>query len=228
MNLKNNILDEINLLLEKPISESPDDAAEATLAVTNLFGRTYGPHSPQAKMLETMQKQAQGRRSHVSFESKLLMRQLHGFLRTLQVDVEEGRIVNVVSEAQGEVLGDLLVSARKALDDGYKDVAAVLACASLEDTLKRCATDRGLNVQNKTMSTVVNTLRNKGVIPRTQKALLSEFVKIRNRAFHAQWDEIDVREVEDIARFTEEFLAKQFLSPLAADSSTDSTVEVEE
>ncbi len=29
---------------------------------------------------------------------------------------------------------------------------------------------------------------------------------------------IDVRDVKDIARFTEEFLAKQFSSPLAADS----------
>ncbi len=37
---------------------------------------------------------------------------------------------------------------------------------------------------------------------------------------------IDVRDVKDIARFTEEFLAKQFSSPLAADSPADPPAEV--
>ena len=36
---------------------------------------------------------------------------------------------------------------------------------------------------------------------------------------------IDVRDIKDIARFTEEFLAKQFLSLLAADSSVDAPAD---
>ena len=36
---------------------------------------------------------------------------------------------------------------------------------------------------------------------------------------------IDVRDAKDITRFTEEFLAKQFSSPLAADSPADPPAE---
>ena len=227
MNLEDKILNRIDELLDKdPHEASLADASEISLVVTNIFETIYGPRSPQLDMMEAARKHAFDRGEAEFYKVQLFVQSLQGYLRELKAAISEGRIVNLLSEAQGEVLGDLLVSARKALDEGHKDVAAVLVCASLEDTLKRCATDRGLNVRDKTMSTVVNALKTRGVIRGTQKALLSEFVKIRNSAFHAEWDEIDVRDVEDIARFTEEFLAKQFLSPLAADSSTDSTVEV--
>lgn len=80
----------------------------------------------------------------------------------------------------------------------------------LEDSLKRCANDRGLNVQEKNMSEVVNALKAEGVIRRNQGALLSAFVRLRNDAFHARWAAIDTTGVTSIIAFTEEFLAKQF------------------
>ena len=185
----------------------------------------YGPHSPQLDQVETLRKQTYEGSWHELAKTSIFVQGLYGYLSALKSDIEQGRIVSVQSEARGEVLGDLLVSARKALDEGQKNVAAVLACAALEDTLKRYGSDRGLNVQDKTMPTVVNALRTAGVIRGNQKALLSEFVKTRNSAFHAQWDEIDVCDVEDIARFTEHFLANEFSSPIAADSPADPPVE---
>ena len=73
---------------------------------------------------------------------------MRGFLRNSVSDIRGGR-VNIQSQIRGEILGDFLSLAHETLNTGQKDVAAVLACAALEDTLKRCAIDRGLNVEDK-------------------------------------------------------------------------------
>lgn len=135
---------------------------------------------------------------------------MHGYLRELKENIRAGLIVNIQSEVRGEALGDFLSLARESLDTEQKDVAAVLVCAALEDALKRCANDRGLNVQDKNMNEVVNALKAEGVIRRNEGALLSAFVRLRNDAFHARWAAIDTTGVTSIIAFTEEFLAKQF------------------
>ena len=230
MNLKDNILNRIDELIQKdPERVSLEEAGEISLAVTSIFETIYGPRSPQLELVERVRKQIYDgktvQRGDEFYNARLFARNLNGFLRNLASDIRGGRIANIQSEARGEVLGDFLVLAREVLDAGQKDVASVLACAALEDTLKRCASDRGLDVQDKTMPSVVNALKTVGVIHGTQSALLSAFVKIRNSAFHARWDEIDVRDVKDIARFTEEFLAKQFSASLTADSSEDTSAD---
>lgn len=55
-------------------------------------------------------------------------------------DFEGGYVFNVELTVSGEVFGDFVSLARTALTEGHKDVAAVLACAALEDALKRYAT----------------------------------------------------------------------------------------
>ena len=216
MNLEDKILDRINQVLKQ------GQLAELYMTVTNMFERIYGPHSPQLRLVETLQKQVYDG-SESDFSKTLeFSGHLRGCLRTLASEIRNGLIVNIQSEARGEVFGDFLVSAREALNEEQKDVAAVLACAALEDTLKRCASDRGLNVQEKNMNEVVNALKTEGVIRKNEGALLSAFVKLRNDAFHARWAEIDTTGVTSIIAFTEEFLAKQFAAPTPADSPADS------
>lgn len=208
MNLEDKILNRIDRLLEKGLDKlsysdgvSYDDAAEISLAATDIFTTIYGTGSPQLDMV----KEAQDREDTVA-----TAHHMHGYLREIKETITDGLIVNIQSEARGEALGDFLVLARESLDAEQKDVAAVLACAALEDALKRCATNRGLDVQDKNMSEVVNALKVEGVIRRNQAALLNAFVKLRNDAFHARWDAIDTTGVTSIIAYTEEFLAKQF------------------
>ena len=208
MNLEDRILNRIDRLLEKGLDRhtytdgvSHVDVAEISLAATDIFSTIYGASSPQVDMV----KEAQDERDTVATAHRM-----HGYLHELKEAIRAGLIVNIQSEARGEALGDFLVLAREALDAEQKNVAAVLGCAALEDALKRCANDRGLNVQDKNMNDVVNALKAEGVIRRNQGALLSAFVKLRNDAFHAKWDAIDNADVKSIIAFTEEFLAKQF------------------
>ena len=222
------MLNRIDQLLEKEsIFMSDIHAGELYVTVTNMFEKIYGPHSPQLKLLETIREQVyEGQtRNYNKYESsrmQVFTDRLHGCLSALKSDIEEGLIVNIRSEARGEVFGDFLVLAREALDAGQKDVAAVLACAALEDVLKRYASDQGLDVHEKNMSEVVNALKSKGVVRGPQGALLSGFVKIRNKTFHAQWTAINTADVSSIIAFTETFLVKQFSSSIATDSPSDS------
>ena len=223
MNLKDKLLNRIDELLDKdPHEASLADASEISLVVTNIFETIYGPRSPQLDMMEAARKHAFDRGEAEFYKVQLFVQSLQGYLRELKAAISEGRIVNIQSEAQGEVLGDFLVLARKALDEEEKDVAAVLACAALEDALKRYARDQGLNVQDKNMQTVVKALKSKGVIPSLQGKLLDGYVQIRNKTFHAQWEEIDAAAVNSIIGFTEIFLVQHFSALTVADSSADS------
>ena len=178
------------------------DAAEISLAATDIFTTIYGTGSPQLGMVKEAQEQ--GGYCHYG------VHHMHGYLREIRETITDGLIVDIQSEARGEALGDFLILARESLDAEQKDVAAVLACAALEDALKRCANARGLNVQEKNMNEVVNALKTEGVIRKNEGALLSAFVKLRNDALHARWAAIDTTGVTSIIAFTEEFLAKQF------------------
>ena len=208
MNIEDNILNRIERLLEKGLDKrtSSDyvpyaDTAEVSLAATDIFTTIYGASSPQLDMVKAAQEKGR---------NLATVQILCGYLRELREVIADGLIVNIQSEARGEALGDFLVLARESLDAEQKDVAAVLACAALEDALKRCANDRGLNVQDKNMNEVVNALKAEGVLRKNEGALLSAFVKLRNDAFHARWAAIDTTSVTSIIAFTEEFLAKQF------------------
>ena len=219
MNLEDKILDRINQVLKQ------GQLAELYMTVTNMFERIYGPHSPQLRLVETLQKQVyDGSESNFS-KTLEFSGHLRGCLRTLASEIRDGLIVNIQSEARGAVFGDFLVSAREALDEEQKDFAAVLACAALEDVLKRCASDRGLEVQGKNMQTVVNALKSKGIINSSQGKVLDGYVQVRNDTFHARWDAIDVASVKGIIGYTQGFLAEQSASPIPADSPADTPAE---
>ena len=211
MDLKDNMLQRIDELLEEPRpSELREKVTEIALATVNMIATLYGPQSAQLNFLKTIEKQIPDEGWQSDWNVGVLINHLHGCLRTLKADILEGRIVDLQSEAQREVLGDFIALARKALIEEQKDVAAVLACAALEDALKRCANDHNLDVDDKDMSDVVNALKSAGVIRGPQGSLLKGFVQLRNKTFHAQWEALDVPDIKSILAFTEEFLVKQF------------------
>lgn len=121
-----------------------------------------------------------------------------------------GYVFNVDLRVSGEVFGDFVRLAKQALEEGHKDVAAVLACAALEDALKRYATACGLSVDDSEMSQVIGALKTKGLVQGAQKTLLDAMPKIRNKAMHAEWDKFSEAEVGGVIGFVEQFLLKHF------------------
>jgi hypothetical protein len=135
---------------------------------------------------------------------------LKGIFLGASADYRGGYLFHIETTISGELLGDFVSMARLALAEGYKDVAAVLACAALEDTLKRYACLNELNVDDKALQEVVSALKSKGLVSGAQKSLLDVMPKIRDFAMHANWDKIQSADVQSVIGFVEQFLLTKF------------------
>jgi hypothetical protein len=125
-------------------------------------------------------------------------------------DYSRGFALDLKTAISGEIFQDFVELAKRALAEGNKDVAAVLACSALEDTLKRYAKNQGLAVDDKDMTDVVAALKSQGLVSGAQKTLLSTMPKIRNYAMHANWDKITEPDVNSVIGFVEQFLITYF------------------
>ena len=143
---------------------------------------------------------------------RVTMHTLVGIFRSAKEDFDGGYVFNVDLRISGEVFGDFIVLAKHALAEGQKDVAAVLASAALEDALKRYAIANKLNVDDGSMTEVINALKAQGLVSGAQKSLLDAMPKVRNDAMHAKWQKISEPEVNSVIGFVEQFLLTKFHS----------------
>jgi hypothetical protein len=171
-------------------------------SVQSLLRAAFGESSEQYKNFSTASEKCRSTGGDV--------RALFHIFTSAKEDFEGGYVFNVELRVSGEVFGDFVVLAQKSLDEGHKDVAAVLACAALEDALKRFAAIKGIDTENKTMTEVVNALKSGGHVAGAQKTLLDRMPTIRNYALHANWDKISEPDVGSVIGFVEQFLLKNF------------------
>jgi hypothetical protein len=169
----------------------------------NLLQITFGVESAHYSQL----KQILDSKENSYF---LIARKAVGIFMGAKTDYEKDCYLSVERTVSGEVFGDFIAAAKKALSEGNKDVAAVLACAALEDALKRFANASGLNVDGKDMSEVISALKSKGLVGGAQKSILETMPKTRNSAMHADWQKISALEVGGVIGFTEQFLLQNF------------------
>lgn len=168
----------------------------------DLLRAAFGDVSPQhVNFVEALK----GRKT--SFEKLDMLRNI--FISAKEA-FEGGYVFNVELTVSGELFGDFVAMAKHALSEGHKDVAAVLACAALEDTLKRYALVNGLTVDGNSMQDTVSALKSKGLVTGAQKSLLDAMPKIRDYAMHANWDKIDAPAVNSVIAYVESFLLMKF------------------
>lgn len=117
----------------------------------SLIAAVFGAPSPHLKNFDSLYETCDGQDYEV--------RALHAVFRSAKDDFEGGYVFNVELRVSGEVFGDFVALARQSLSEGHKDVAAVLACAALEDVLKRYASLHQLDTTDKGMSEVINALK---------------------------------------------------------------------
>ncbi len=135
---------------------------------------------------------------------------MFGIFQSAKEDFEAGFAGNLDLRISGEVFGDFVALAKQSLAEGHNDVAAVLACAALEDALKRFAAANGQETNQKTMTEVVNSLKGSGLVVGAQKSILESMIRIRNSALHADWDKISEAEVGGVIGYVEQFLLEKF------------------
>lgn len=168
----------------------------------NLILAVFGEHSPHYKNFLTVYSKCGGEESKVN--------SLNAIFLSAKEDFDGGYVFDVDLRVSGEVFGDFVSLARQCLAEGNKDVAAVLACAALEDALKRYANANDINASDKTMQEVVSALKSAGLVAGAQKTLLDAMPRVRNLAMHANWEKISEPDVNSVIGFVEQFLLSNF------------------
>jgi len=211
-NLSQRIDELLNL---KAGSENSDDVVgELYLASVTIATQLYGARSPQVEAIKQLKLDVESLdwKSFTYIQrTTILVKQLQGTLRAILSDIRDGRLGSLRLEYQGQVFAEFVNAAKAALSEGAKDVAAVLACAALEDALKRFAEANGLDVEEEDMSKVVNALKSAGLVPKQQGALLKGMVPLRNKVFHAEWSKVDEAGIRSVIGFVKQFLLTKFV-----------------
>ena len=171
----------------------------------NLIRAVYGFNSPHYKNFEALFQSG----SMIN-QSETGTKAVYGFFQSAKNDFEGGYVFDVEKQVSGEVVGDFVSMAKLALREGIKDVAAVLACAALEDALKRYATLSGLTIDGKSMQEVINALKSKGLIEGPMKSLLGSMPEFRNSVMHADWGKVTPENTGAAIGFVEQFLLTKF------------------
>jgi hypothetical protein len=136
-----------------------------------------------------------------------------GALASLKREIELGLTGSLRHQVTGEVLTDLIQLSRAALEqqgDGAKNVAAVLAAAAFEDTVRRMGTSLAGVVGKDDLSDVLKKLKDAGVIQAPQVSIAQSYLNFRNHALHADWEKIGRESIHSVLGFAEQLLLKHF------------------
>jgi len=209
---KEDLLKRINELLSLKWQgeQSYDILGEVYSGTIAIATQLWGTNSSQIAAVNQLRSDMQASNWASPAKAHNLVLQCHGALKSFASDIEAGRLGTLRLEYQGQVFADILNTAKAAIAGNAKDVAAVLSAAALEDTLKRYAEAKGLDVEDKDLTTVVNALKSSGLLSAPQSALLKGMVPFRNKALHAEWAKIEAAEVSGVIAFVEEFLIRKF------------------
>jgi len=138
--------------------------------------------------------------------------ELAGILKGIRSDVNGGMVDDLRLLVRAEVFADFLEMAEYLLNQGYKDPAAVLLGAVLEDSLRTLANRGGIAVNSSqgkplTIEPLNVAIAKKGMYnPLVQKQITS-WANLRNDAAHGHFEKYDKDQVGQMLMFVQKFCA---------------------
>lgn len=218
------------MTVQDKIIERLDKAISAGSAVINSpgFNRTYadeglyfafkahglaclvdvlGANHSYTKSFEKMFVEA-GRRSEAEGGKRLL--------QTVREDFQAGYLHSVKELINAEVFSDFVEMAEYLLADGYKDPAAVLGGAVLEEHLRKLCEKNGISLtfldnkgdtRQKKASALNDDLAKAGVYTKVQQKNVTGWQGIRNEAAHGNFSAYNSEEVRLMLSGITAFLA---------------------
>jgi hypothetical protein len=131
-----------------------------------------------------------------------------GILNGLLEDVINGHLVSISNLVTAEVFTDFLDMAQHLIDKGYKDPAASLCGAVLEDGLRRLARNSNIKVRDKDDLSALNSkCAQGGLYNRLTQKKIQVWIDVRNSADHGKFSEYTADDVKSMLRGVSEFLA---------------------
>lgn len=219
MNDTQRILARLNQLLSTRWQSYIDSESQANAVHERLQGTltlltlAYGAGSHQVKLVLSAVDRSSKYSQPLDHLTELVWPATEGALRSLQADVEGGLVGRIELRAAGQTLGDFLVLAKDSLshsEPASKNVAAVLAAAAFEDTVRQMGERLAGVLERPKLADVLVALKTQGVLTGPSIATAQGYLKFRNDALHANWEQIDRAVVGSCVAFTEGLLLAHF------------------
>jgi len=132
-----------------------------------------------------------------------------GILRALKNDIEQGYLTKYRVLVVAEVFDDFLEIAEYLLGSGYKDPAASLIGAVLEDGLRQLCKKNNIAVKkNDDISCLNQKLGSKEVYTQIIQKQIQAWKGIRDSADHGKFNEYKKEDVEDMLKGVRRFLGE--------------------
>jgi hypothetical protein len=117
-------------------------------------------------------------------------------LSRLRSDLQKGYLRKAADIISGEVFADFLEIAQHLLDQSYKDPAASLCGAVLEDGLRRIARNHGIQVSDRDdLTSLRDKCAQKGVFNNLVRQQITAWTTLRNSADHGKFSEYTAQQV---------------------------------
>jgi hypothetical protein len=146
---------------------------------------------------------------HIPYRSEYLF----AIARSLQRDYTGGFIsASFAALVRSEMFGDFLEMVEHLLSSGYKDPAAVLIGAVLEEHLRKLCLRDGISIFDKSKPRKADSLNTelaqKGVYSRLDQKSVTAWQDLRNKAAHGQYSEYTDAQVDLMLKGVREFVAR--------------------
>ena len=129
-------------------------------------------------------------------------------LRAAKEDIEGGYLQKVETLVSASVFSDFLEMAEHLLDNGYKDPAASLIGAVLEDGLRRICRNNNITVKNDDkISSLNQRLAQNHIYNPLQQGQIQVWNKLRDYADHGRFDQYKQDDVKDMLKGVRSFLS---------------------
>jgi hypothetical protein len=195
-----------------PTEATAEDFARVVQGTTGIIELLYGRGSEQLSTLKETLAIQQGNTGSALFRGRCLQLAL-GVLSNTLAELDAGLIGSIRQQAVAEVLADFVALSRSALEGGGdqgKNVAAVLAAAAFEDSIRRLGAMYAGMVGGEKLADVLVALKNSGFLKGPQVAIAQSYLTFRNHAMHAEWDKIESEAVNSVLGFVEQLVLKYF------------------
>jgi hypothetical protein len=136
--------------------------------------------------------------------------EIQGLLRAIEHELKTGLVADFKNLLRASIFADFLEMAEYLLSKKYKDSAAVMIGAVLEDSLRKLADTHSIPVQNPkgrplTIDPLNTALAKANVYsPLIQKQITS-WAHVRNAAAHGEYGEYDIDQVNQMLLFVQKF-----------------------
>lgn len=142
--------------------------------------------------------------------SSRMTQKMQGLLLAARDEWEHGLLRRIEYIVVAEAFDDFLDHASSYHKGNKKIEASILASAVLEDTIKKIAKKNKIETKGLSLDPIIDELVKTNVFTPVKGKRVKGYAGVRNHALHAEWDELDIRDVGELINGTRE-LIDQFL-----------------